>query len=63
MSIFPFLQLQPIEPTDDGTVSDLDAYEEDDTIDLMNDITEQELEENFARLLRDDDDQIEFSNE
>lgn len=63
MSIFPFLKLQPIEPTDDGTVSELDSYEQDDTIDLVNDITEQELEENFARLLSSDDDQITFTEE
>lgn len=63
MSIFNFLQLQPVEPTDDGSISELDQYEHDETIDLTNDITEQELEENFANLLRDDSDQIVFSQE
>lgn len=63
MSIFNFLQLQPVEPTNDGSISELDQYEHDETIDLTNDITEQELEENFANLLRDDADQIVFSQE
>lgn len=34
MSLFEYLQLQPIEPQDDGTVSDLDQYNEDEVIDL-----------------------------
>ena len=63
MSIFNFLQLQPVEPTDDGSVSELDQYEQDDTIDLTQDITEQELEANFENLLHDDTDQILFSQE
>jgi hypothetical protein len=37
MSLFQYLQLQPIEPQDDGTVSDLDQYEEDEVIDLSQD--------------------------
>lgn len=37
MSLFQYLQLQPIDPQDDGTVSDLDTYEEDETIDLSQD--------------------------
>ena len=63
MSIFPFLQLQPVEPSDDGTISDLDEYQEDDTIDLTQDITEQELEQKFQNLLHDDSDTIVFHNE
>lgn len=34
MSLFPYLQLQPIEPQEDGTVSDLDEFLHDDVIDL-----------------------------
>lgn len=63
MSIFPFLQLQQLEPTDDGSISDLDSYEQDETIDLSQDITEQELEQNFANLLSSDVDQINFGEE
>lgn len=37
MSLFPYLQLQPIDPQDDGSVSDLDQYEEDEVIDLSGD--------------------------
>jgi hypothetical protein len=37
MSLLQYLQLQPIDPQDDGTVSDLDEYPEDETIDLTED--------------------------
>lgn len=36
MSLYEFLQLQPVEPQADGTVSDLDIYRTDDEIDLNN---------------------------
>ena len=64
MSIFNYLQLQPVEPSDDGTVSDLDIYEQDETINLEEDIDEQELEQAWNAILEDDaDDKIEFSKE
>ncbi len=37
MSLFQYLELQPIEPQEDGTVSDLDKYDEDEVIDLTQD--------------------------
>jgi hypothetical protein len=37
MSLFQYLQLQPIDPQDDGTVSELDEYEQDEVIDLTQD--------------------------
>lgn len=37
MSFYQYLKLQPIEPQDDGTISDLDRYMEDDVIDLTQD--------------------------
>lgn len=37
MSLYQYLQLQPIDPQDDGTVSELDQYEEDEVIDLSQD--------------------------
>ena len=37
MSLFQYLQLQPIDPQEDGTISELDAYAEDETIDLSGD--------------------------
>lgn len=64
MSIFNYLQLQPVEPSDDGTVSDLDIYEQDETINLEEDIDEQELEKAWNAVLSDDsDDKITFSEE
>lgn len=64
MSIFNYLQLQPVESSDDGTVSDLDQYEQDETINLEEDIDEQELEKAWDAVLKDDsDDKITFSEE
>ena len=37
MSLFEYLQLQPIDPQEDGSVSELDRYREDDVIDLSYD--------------------------
>ncbi len=37
MSLFQYLKLQPIDPQDDGTTSDLDQYSEDEIIDLTED--------------------------
>ena len=37
MSLFQYLQLQPIDPQDDGTVSELDEFEQDEVIDLTQD--------------------------
>jgi hypothetical protein len=53
MSIYNFLQLQPVDPHDDGTTSDLDEYEHDETIDLQNDIDEQTLDAAWDQILKD----------
>lgn len=45
MSLFQYLQLQPIDPQDDGSVSELDEYNHDEVIDLTQD-------EDGATLLR-----------
>ncbi len=37
MSLFQYLQLQPIDPQDDGSVSELDQYTPDEVIDLSQD--------------------------
>jgi len=66
MSIFNYLQLQPVEPSDDGTVSDLDEYTADDTIDLNADIDETELEQTWEKVLEDldqDPDKLTFHEE
>jgi hypothetical protein len=34
MSLLQYLQLQPIDPQDDGAVSDLDDFPQDEVIDL-----------------------------
>lgn len=37
MPLFEYLQLQPIDPQEDGTISELDQYLEDELIDLSHD--------------------------
>jgi hypothetical protein len=37
MSIYQYLQLQTVDPQDDGTISDLDQHDVDETIDLTQD--------------------------
>lgn len=66
MSIFNYLQLQPVEPQDDGTISDLDRYDEDEVIDLSSDVDGAILKEEWDRVLQDyenDGDKINFSPE
>lgn len=67
MSILPYLQLQPVEPNDDGTSSSpLDEYKQDETIDLNNDIDEQTLEKAWDAIVHDlgeDGDKLTFSDE
>lgn len=53
MSILHFLQLQPVDPQDDGSKSDLDTFEEDEKIDLTHDINEQELDAAWDSILQD----------
>lgn len=50
MSLFNYLQLQPIDPQDDGTVSDLDEYASDDTIDLSGDTDGEALAREWAAI-------------
>lgn len=37
MSLYQYLVPQPVEPKEDGTISELDAYTEDEVIDLSHD--------------------------
>lgn len=53
MSLFQYLQLQPIDPQDDGTVSDLDQYDEDEVIDLTEDADGEELVREWDQIQRD----------
>jgi len=66
MSILNYLQLQPLEPTDDGTISPLDVYDQDETIDLNDDGYESGLAQAWDRVLGDaeqDADKLTFSEE
>lgn len=65
MSIYKYLQLQPVDPQDDGTVSDLDEYVQDETIDLTHDIDEQALDEAWEKIEQDfksDPDKLNYSD-
>lgn len=65
MSILQFLQLQPVEPTDDDSVSPLDEYEHDETIDLNADIDESVLNEEWDMVMDDlkkDTEKLTFSD-
>lgn len=53
MSLFNYLQLQPIDPQDDGTVSDLDQYEADEVIDLSEDADGEALIREWDEIERD----------
>ena len=54
MSILNYLQLQPVEPDDDGkTTSPLDEYAQDETIDLTHDTDGEELVQSWERMLKD----------
>lgn len=65
MSILNFLQLQPVEPTDDDTVSPLDEYQHDETIDLSADIDEYVLDQEWDAVINDldqDPEKLTFSD-
>ncbi|MFY9228437.1 MAG: hypothetical protein WAO28_03910 [Candidatus Microsaccharimonas sp.] len=53
MSIYNYLQLQPVDPQDDGTVSPLDEFAQDETLDLQTDIDEQTLNDSWDRVIKD----------
>lgn len=53
MSILHYLQLQAIDPRDDGTVSDFDQYAEDETIDLNEEFEGVEIIEAWDRIEQD----------
>lgn len=66
MSILQFLQLQPVEPTDDDTISPLDDYMHDEIIDLDADIDESVLTEEWDMVMNDlktDREKLTFTDE
>ncbi len=63
MSIYNYLQLQPVDPQDDGTTSDLDQYAQDEAFDLNSDIDEQELDTAWDQVIKDlEKDPLSFSD-
>lgn len=66
MSIFNYLQLQPVDPKNDGSVSDLDEFQHDEVIDLTEDIDEATLDASWNAVIEDlqqDPDKLTFSEE
>ena len=66
MSILDFLQLQPVEPTDDDTISPLDEYQHDEVIDLDADIDGTVLVQELDTVINDfkhDPEKLTFSDE
>lgn len=65
MSLLQYLQLQPLEPNDDGTSdSPLDSYAQDDNISLDDDLDEQALDDAWNSIIEDieqDPDWFKFS--
>jgi hypothetical protein len=54
MSLLQYLQLQPLEPNDDGTSdSPLDSYAQDDSISLDDDLDEQALDDAWSSIIED----------
>lgn len=53
MSVYEYLQLQPLEPQEDGTISDLDKFEIDETIDLTEEAEGAEIIQAWDRLSKD----------
>lgn len=53
MTDYKYLQLQTIDPQDDGTISDLDQYEADETIDLSVDADGEALANEWDEILHD----------
>ena len=54
MSLLQYLQLQPLEPNDDGTSdSPLDSYAQDDSISLDDDLDEKSLEDAWTSIIED----------
>ncbi len=63
MSIYNYLQLQPVDPQDDGTTSPLDEFTQDETLDLQSDIDEQTLNDSWDKVIKDlENDPLNFSN-
>jgi len=66
MSIYDYLQLQPVEPTEDGTISPLDEYEHDEVLDLEKEEDGEVLIQEWDAVINamhEDTDKIDFDDE
>ncbi len=52
-TVFHYLQLQPVDPQDDGSVSDLDQYTQDETIDLTEEFEGAEIMQAWDKIEQD----------
>lgn len=52
-SVFHYLKLQPVDPQDDGSISDLDQYAQDETIDLNEEFEGAEIMSAWDQIERD----------
>ena len=50
MSLYEYLQLQPVDVQEDGSISELDMYAEDDRIDLSADDGGTDLIDRWSRI-------------
>lgn len=53
MSLFQYLELQPIDPQEDGSISELDHYSQDELIDLTRDEDGDSLADSWGAIMRD----------
>lgn len=53
MTFYKYLQLQPIDPQDDGSLSELDFFEQDEVIDLNQETDGEELLRDWEEITND----------
>ena len=53
MSIYKFLELQPIDPQEDGTISELDMFEQDEVFNLSEETEGDDIIQAWETLERD----------
>ena len=52
-TVFHYLKLQPVDPQDDGSISDLDQYAQDEVIDLTVEAEGAEIMQAWDRIEQD----------
>lgn len=53
MTVLQYLELQPVEPQDDGSISELDQFAADETINLDDETDAQQLIQEWDEIERD----------